>query len=72
MKHRKKVMSQAAFHLFLFCLGWFLFGWPILTISSGQSAVSFIYYLFICWAIILCLLFLISRSLRDDDKGGEP
>ena len=57
MKHLKMILGKASFHLFLF-----FFGWPPVTIAVESSTGFFLF--FACWAFIIVILFLISRSLK--------
>jgi hypothetical protein len=65
------LLRQPEFHIFLFCLLFILINWPFLAISTENGLMSSFVYLFLLWAILIILMFLIQRSLRDKASGEE-
>jgi hypothetical protein len=47
--------------LFHICL--ILFGWPLVTFQDIQRVKTMFIYLFVAWAAVIVLLFLVSRSV---------
>jgi len=64
-------MRQPEFHIFVFCLLFMLFNWPFLAISAKSGLMSVFSYLFVAWAILILLLFLMQRTLRGTASGEE-
>ncbi|MBW2099503.1 MAG: hypothetical protein JRG68_01855 [Deltaproteobacteria bacterium] len=73
MENLKNLFRKPEFHFFLFCISLVLFGWPILRIAEGGYNYSVFIYLFIAWAIIILLLFLIAEShnTKASNQSGE-
>jgi hypothetical protein len=77
MERLKALLRQTEFHLLLFVLCMVLFGWPVVTFSDMRRLEVMFVYLFVVWALVIVVLFLVSRSLEsadDSDKSpnGEP
>jgi len=67
-------MRQREFHVVVFCLGLLLFSWPVVSASNLERISSTFIYLFLCWALVLVLQFLISRCLDSpspEDKSDD-
>ncbi|MGE5707296.1 MAG: hypothetical protein ACM3YO_03105 [Bacteroidota bacterium] len=63
----KNQFGQPGFQVWLFLLCLLLFNWPILSIIPPARQDWLYGYLFSVWGMIIFLLFLVSRSLGDDD-----
>jgi hypothetical protein len=63
----KDLFRMPEFSLFLFLFSLVIFSWPFFV--GAKSAVSPFIYLFIAWAAIILMLFLISRHY--DDRPSE-
>lgn len=77
MERLKALLRQTEFHLLLFVLCMVLFGWPVVTFSDMHRLEVMFAYLFAAWALVIFVLFLVSRSLESADESkksddGEP
>jgi hypothetical protein len=63
-----KIFRKPGFHAFLFLLSLILFNWPFMSIAYNNSPLTFFYFLFMVWGIILILLFIVKKSL---DKSSS-
>jgi len=57
-----RLLSEPGFHLLVFILSFFVFGWPFLTVPSAWSATTIFYSLFATWCGFIVVLFLIARD----------
>ncbi len=71
MERLANLFKQTDFHIFLFFLSIILFGWPVVHFSDLNRFETMFYYLFGAWAIVIFLLFLVSRSLSDQSGSEE-
>ena len=71
MERLKALLRQTEFHLLLFVLCMVLFGWPVVTFPDMRRLELMFIYLFVAWAIVIFLLFLVSRSLGSGDESDE-
>jgi hypothetical protein len=65
MERLSNLFKQTDFQIFLFFLSMILFGWPVVHFSDIDRFETMFYYLFGAWAVVIFLLFLISRSVPD-------
>jgi hypothetical protein len=63
MGRLKVLLRQKDFHVLLFHVCLVLFGWPIVSFDSMERVRSMFVYLFAVWAVVILLLFLVSRSV---------
>lgn len=68
MERLKNLLRQPEFHILLFGLFFILCNWPFLAIPGANGPVSMFYYLFFIWGIIIGAMYLVSKSLEDDDR----
>lgn len=59
----KDLFRQKDFHVLLFHLCLVLFGWPIVSFDSLERVRAMFVYLFVVWALVIFLLFIVSRSV---------
>ncbi|MFA5976152.1 MAG: hypothetical protein WC859_08330 [Elusimicrobiota bacterium] len=79
MKKLSSLLRQQGFQLFLFGIFCMLLNWPFLTVSSHAGLKAQFIYLFTVWAILIAVIFLITRCLEQDappesrqNKKDEP
>ena len=71
MKRLKNLLKKPEANILLFVLAFLLLGWPFLTpFGQGYGEAIFV-YLFFIWGIIIFGLYLINRSLRDEDPQKD-
>ncbi|MFH1117293.1 MAG: hypothetical protein V1792_25525 [Pseudomonadota bacterium] len=69
MERFRELLRQTEFHVLLFFVCLFLFGWPLATsVDVNQLELMFV-YIFAAWSIVVLLLFLVSRSQDDGDDA---
>jgi len=71
MKKLAEIVRLPEVHGLLFCLFFFLIGWPILTIVADKHNETIFIYLFIVWAFNILFLLLISRNLVSENETDE-
>ena len=75
MKKPKKLLRLKEFHIFLACFFANLFNWPFLAVPEKYGPLGLFIYLLLVWVIMIVLLFIISRSFKENtegkDKNGE-
>ncbi len=73
MERLRELFRQTAFHVLLFCSALTLLSWPFVSFSDVGRLKAMFIFLFITWALIIFLLFLVSRSLAvsSTDEGTE-
>ena len=76
MERLRALFQQTEFHALLFCVSLVLLGWPVVSFSDVNRLQVMFVYLFLAWAAIVILLFLVSRSLEagegsDDTETGN-
>jgi hypothetical protein len=64
----KALLRQKDFHVLLFHVCLVLFGWPIVSFDSIERVRAMFVYLFLVWAVVILLLFLVGRSVA----ASEP
>jgi hypothetical protein len=67
MDRLRALMRQTEFHVLLFSICLFLFGWPLATIADLDRLEGMFVYLFVTWAIVIVLLFFVGRSQISTD-----
>ncbi len=55
--------------LFFFCL--VLFDWPLLAAILNQGAEALFCYLFLTWAVVILVLFVLRRGVPDEGAGAK-
>jgi hypothetical protein len=65
----KDLFRMPEFSLFLFLFSLVIFSWPFF--AGAKSAVSTFIYLFISWASIIVMLFVISRHYDDGPSDSD-
>ncbi len=74
MKRFTDMLRKPEFHVFLFFIFFVLFNWPFLSIGEKEKNEVLFIYLFVVWGVVICLLFLVARCLREQDpdqSAGE-
>ena len=71
MARIKKVLGRWEFQLLLFHVSLVLFGWPLVTFQDITRVKTMYVYLFLAWAAVIALLFLVSRSLADPSPSED-
>jgi hypothetical protein len=66
MQRVHRLLRQTGFHVFAFCLFTFVLIWPILAIPGHRALAKFFAYLFLAWAIMIVMLFVLSNHLDHD------
>ncbi|HYA14331.1 MAG TPA: hypothetical protein VEF33_08325 [Syntrophales bacterium] len=69
MKKLRKMLRQKEFYIFLACFFANLFNWPFLAVPENYGPSGLFIYLLLVWAIMIALLFFISRSFSENIKG---
>jgi hypothetical protein len=67
----KVLFRQKDFHVLLFHVCLVLFGWPVVSFHSIERVQAMFIYLFLVWAAVIFLLFLVSRSVDVGDPSEE-
>ncbi len=63
MKRITVLFGRYEFHILVFCLTLVLFSWPLVSSSDFDRINAMFVYLFVSWAIVVFLQYLISRVL---------
>ena len=71
MERLKALLRQTEFHLLLSFVCLIVFGWPVVTFADMRRLEVMFVYLFVVWAIVIFVLFLVSRSLETDDESEK-
>jgi hypothetical protein len=71
MERLKALFRQTEFHALLFCGSLLLLSWPVVSFSDVNRLQTMFVYLFLAWAAIVLLLFLVSRSLDTGDGSDD-
>lgn len=73
MKKPAQVFSTPGFLALIFMLAWILFNWPLLEAGVSTSIFGASLYIFLAWAGIIAVLFLVARSTdkRLDQNGNN-
>lgn len=69
MERFSSLLRQTEFQVLLFFVCLFLFGWPLATSADLKQLEWMFIYLFVAWAIVVLLLFLVSRSRNGADDS---
>jgi len=67
MEKKKKFLSEPGFHAYLFSTFILAFCLPFLDCIIESVLINLYGYLFLVWAVIIVLLFFISRVLMDQN-----
>jgi formate hydrogenlyase subunit 4 len=67
MEKFRALLRQTEFHVLMFFVCLFVFGWPLATSTDLKQLELTFVYIFVAWAIVILLLFLVSRSQDDVD-----
>lgn len=68
MERLKALFRQTESHILLFLISLVLFSWPVVSYSDVERLKVMFVYLFVAWAVVVGLLFLVSRSLSEHDE----
>lgn len=68
MRRLRYLLGETEFHILLFFLCFFLFGWPFVSFSDVARLEFVFIYLFITWLVVILLLYLVGRSQAEKDK----
>jgi hypothetical protein len=68
MQKFKTLFRKSDLHMFIACLAFLIFSWPILTILESTRSSFVFFYLFGAWSFVIVLLMLIAISHRN---GGS-
>lgn len=71
MERLKGLLRQKEFHILLFFLSLFLFGWPVVEFSDVARLEAMFVYLFAAWSVVILLLYLVGRSLDESDESEQ-
>lgn len=74
MKRIRDLLKQPEVHILLFFFCLILFSWPFLSIFSVERPGLIFIYLFSTWAIVIFLLFLVSKAFKSSvgkEKNGK-
>ena len=72
MSRFKNLLQQQEFPPVLFVLAGLLFSCPFLILSNILDEQKFFYfYLFLVWAVVIFVLYLVSLNLQDIDRKEE-
>jgi hypothetical protein len=71
MQRLRALFQQTEFHVLLFCVSLVLLGWPVVSFSDVNRLQVMFVYLFLAWAAIVILLFLVSRSLEAGEESDD-
>lgn len=62
MEKLRALLRQTEFQGLLFFTCLVLFGWPVVSFGDVERLEVMFVYLFVAWAIVIVLLFLVSRN----------
>ncbi len=73
MKKFARLFQQAEFALLLFILCLILFNWQFLGLPGQAQGYAAYVYLFLAWAVVILILFLMDRAnkMPEQGKAGE-
>lgn len=63
MRRLKDLLGKSEFRIVLFHICLILFGWPVVAFHDLAALGAMFIYLFLAWGAVICLLFLMSRSV---------
>lgn len=66
-----KIFRQPEFQGLIFAISVLIFNWPLLTFSEISELRSSFVHLFICWALVIIVQFLISRAVISESEDRE-
>jgi hypothetical protein len=72
MARLKDLLGKTEFHIFLFCLFFLLFNWPLLTILEKTRPPAGFLYLYLTWSALVVVLALIARHCRRSPADRDP
>lgn len=70
MARLKGLLRKTEFHLFLFCLFFLLFNWPLLTLMEKPRSPAGFLYLYLTWSVLVVLLAVIARCCRSSSTDS--
>ncbi len=69
MERFRELLRQTEFHVLLFFVCLFMFGWPLATSTDLKQLEMTFVYVFVAWTIVILLLFLVSKSQNGVDDS---
>lgn len=72
MNSLKNLLGRSEFHVVLLHVCLILFGWPVVAFQDPGRLKAMFVYLFVAWVAVICLLYLISRSVEVASAPEEP
>jgi hypothetical protein len=70
MARLKDLLRKTEFHLFLFCLFFLLFNWPLLTLIEKTRPPAGFLYLYAAWSALVVVLAIIAHHCRPSSTGS--
>ena len=64
-------MATKPLSIVLFFIGLLLFNWPVLSIAGQSSTLASYLFLFIAWALIIVLSFLLPNHFRAKPQSPD-
>jgi hypothetical protein len=71
MRNLARVLRQHAFHLLLLVVALIVFVKPMVLTTGSEGASTVVLELFLPWALVILILFLIGRSDDTPDPEAE-
>ena len=72
MRELSAVLRQHAFHLLLLVVALIVFCKPMLLATESESPGRVVLELFVPWALVVVVLFLVARSSDEPAEPEEP
>jgi hypothetical protein len=72
MRNLARVLRQHAFHLLLLFVALIVFVKPMVLTTGDEGPGRVVLELFVPWALVIVVLFLIGRSDATSDPGPPP
>ena len=71
MNRLKRLLRQPESQVAALFLGFVGISWPLLSVCEGCQPRSMVSYVFAIWAILILLLFFMSRSIGTGGNDGK-
>jgi hypothetical protein len=72
MRELSAVLRQHAFHLLLLVVALIVFCKPMFLATESESPARVVLELFVPWALVVAVLFLVARSSDEPAEPEEP